>query len=122
MTVQKDSYLTKKEIKNKRLLTIKESAKWASEFLNREITESNIAYLINYGRIKKYKINEKTFVDIEELKKYYEENILNKEKKVKEKLGLNLNWELSLIGYPKEKELNMFTDCTLIRGSLFHSL
>ena len=35
------------------LLTIKQASDWATEFLSKNITTSNISYLINYGRIKK---------------------------------------------------------------------
>ncbi len=35
------------KVLEKKLLTFKEASQWASEFLNREITESNISYLVN---------------------------------------------------------------------------
>ncbi len=87
----------------KTLLTLKEASKWASEFLKREITENNISYLVNYGRITKYRENGTVLVNIYELKRYYEENILKKEKKIKEKLGNDINWELSF-DWLSEKE------------------
>lgn len=37
--------------------TIKEAAEWASKFLGRSVTNANISYLINYGKIKKYSRN-----------------------------------------------------------------
>ena len=40
-------------IETKELLTIKEASIWASEFTGKSVTPSNIAYLINYGRINK---------------------------------------------------------------------
>jgi len=36
------------------LLSIKEASEWASEHLNKNVTASNISYLIQYGKIKKY--------------------------------------------------------------------
>lgn len=36
------------------LIDIKEASRWASDFLNREISPTNISYLIQYGKIKKY--------------------------------------------------------------------
>jgi len=35
------------------LLTIKEASVWATNFLGKSVTPSNIAYLINYGRVNK---------------------------------------------------------------------
>ena len=35
------------------LLTIKEASEWATEYLNKNVTTSNISYLIQYGRVKK---------------------------------------------------------------------
>jgi len=35
------------------LLSIKEASQWASEYLNKNVTPSNISYLVQYGRIKK---------------------------------------------------------------------
>ena len=35
------------------LLTIREASEWASEYIGKNVTSSNIAYLIQYGRIKK---------------------------------------------------------------------
>ena len=90
-------------ILEKNLLSLKEASKWASEFLNREITESNISYLINYGKINKYEENGKILVSLEELKDYYENNILLKEKKIKEKLGEDINWELSFDWIPERE-------------------
>jgi hypothetical protein len=37
------------------LLSIKEASQWASEYLEKNVTTSNISYLIQYGRIKKLK-------------------------------------------------------------------
>ena len=36
------------------LLTINEATKWAARFLNKQVSTSNISYLIQYGRIKKF--------------------------------------------------------------------
>ena len=77
------------------LVDIKEAARWASEFLKREVTESNIAYLINYGRVSKQVVNGKVYVPLEELRRYYQNTVLKREKEFKEKLGDAINWELS---------------------------
>jgi len=36
----------------KQQLTIKEASVWASDFLKREINESNISYLVQYGKVR----------------------------------------------------------------------
>jgi len=77
------------------MLTLNEASKWASEFLNKNITKNNISYLTQYGVINKNKINGRIYVDKKELKKYYENNLLKKEENWKKELGNDLNWELS---------------------------
>ncbi|WP_297455188.1 DNA methyltransferase, partial [Persephonella sp.] len=91
------------KVLEKKLLTFKEASQWASEFLNREITESNISYLVNYGKINRYEKDGKTLISLDELKKYYEKNVLNKEKEIKEKLGKDINWELSFDWIPERE-------------------
>ncbi len=81
------------------LLTIKEASKWASEYLNKKITTSNISYLIQYGRIKKIGNNGNIFVKKEDLKKYYNSHLSTRETKWKQKLGEDLNWALSFSEY-----------------------
>lgn len=79
---------------NEDLLSIKEASIWASEFLDKEVTTSNISYLINYGKITKVGENGSTQISKKELEEYYQ--ALGKKEKVwKEKLGDDLNWELS---------------------------
>jgi hypothetical protein len=85
------------------LLTLKQASQWAAEYFNKKITESNISYLIQYGKIKKHKENGQTSVDIEDLKKYYSSFYGKRELLWKEKLGEDLNWALSFDNY-KEKE------------------
>lgn len=84
-------------------LTLKEASKWASEFLGREITENNISYLINYGKINKYIFNGKVFVSKNELQKYYEENVLKLEEKYKKALGIPLDWNLAFDWVPERE-------------------
>lgn len=77
------------------LISIQEACSWASKLLNREIAPTNISYLIQYGKIKKYGYNGKTKVKLDDIKKYYESFSGNREIKWKEKLGNDLNWNLS---------------------------
>ncbi|MCX6763512.1 MAG: DNA methyltransferase [Candidatus Moranbacteria bacterium] len=77
------------------LLTIKEASIWASDFLNRDINESNISYLIQYGKIKKHNGGNSVFVNLNELKNYYESYNGKREIDWKKRLGNDLNWVLS---------------------------
>ena len=85
------------------LLTIKEASVWASDYLGKNITPSNISYLVQYGRVKKIGENGFTCVAREELKKYYASYNGSREINFKEKLGNDLNWALSFDQY-KEAE------------------
>lgn len=55
------------------LLSIKEASQWATEYLDKNVTTSNISYLIQYGRIKKIGDNGSTQVIKEELIEYYKD-------------------------------------------------
>lgn len=77
------------------LLTLKEACNWASSFLGRTINESNISYLIQYGKVKKYGENGSTQVHINDLKHYYQSFNGQREVEWKKKLGNDLNWNLS---------------------------
>ena len=80
---------------SRQFLTIKEASSWAKQFLKRDISESNISYLIQYGKIKKYNKSQNLYVNIEDLKKYYQSHVFWKENNWKKKLGEDLNWSLS---------------------------
>ncbi len=86
----------------KKLLSLREASKWASQYLNRKVTVSNISYLIQYGRIKKYGNNGYPLINKNELKEYYDK-INEKENEWKKALGDDLNWHLSFVEY-KESE------------------
>lgn len=49
------------------LFTIKEASEWACKHLKKNITSSNISYLIQYGRIKKFGGNGGTLIDKQDL-------------------------------------------------------
>lgn len=83
------------------LLSFKQAAKWAAAYTNSEVTASNISYLVQYGRVRKYGDNGTVLVDKEELKRYYDS--FDRERRWKEKLGDDLNWRLSFSEY-REKE------------------
>jgi len=85
------------------LLTIKEASIWATNHLGKNVTTSNISYLIQYGRIRRIEQNGTTFVSISELNDYYQSYNGSRELNFKEKLGDDLNWALSFDQY-KEAE------------------
>lgn len=85
------------------LLSIKEASEWASAFLKKNVTPSNIAYLIQYGRVKKIGENGGTHVSRKELERYYRSFNGKRELSWKEQLGSDLNWALSFDQY-KEAE------------------
>lgn len=78
-------------------LTIKEASVWASNYMNRKVTTSNISYLIQYGRISKYGSNGNVLIKKEDLKNYYDS--LDNGKKYLNKFGDDLNWHLSFSEY-----------------------
>ena len=55
---------------DKDLLTIREASKWAGKYLNKKISESNISYLVQYGKVRK-RGNNTTLVSKKDLRKYY---------------------------------------------------
>ncbi|MFH0808426.1 MAG: DNA methyltransferase [archaeon] len=80
---------------NRQLLTLKEACDWASSFLGKNINESNISYLIQYGKVKKYSENGSTQINVEDLEQYYQSFNGTREIEWKKKLGNDLNWNLS---------------------------
>lgn len=77
------------------LLTLKEASRWASEFLKREISESNISYLVQYGKVRKHNGSNSVFVDTNDLRRYYDSYRSWREISWKKRLGDDLNWRLS---------------------------
>ena len=77
------------------LMTIVEASKWASAHVQKNVTPSNISYLIQYGRIRRYERNGTTKVSREELIAYYDSFLGRREIDWKEKLGEDINWGLS---------------------------
>jgi hypothetical protein len=85
------------------LLSIKEASEWASNYMGKNVTPSNISYLIQYGRIKKIGENGSTQVSLNDLLCYYQSYNGSREINYKERLGDDLNWALSFDRY-KEAE------------------
>jgi len=80
---------------NKQLVTIKEASRWATSRLNRNISESNISYLLQYGKVKKHNENGTVLINLKDLERYYQSYHGRREINWKKRLGDNLNWALS---------------------------
>ena len=76
-------------------LSIKEASRWASGYLKKNVTASNVSYLIQYGRVGKHEENGTTTVSKRELIDYYRSLNGRREIRWREKLGDDLNWALS---------------------------
>jgi hypothetical protein len=50
------------------ILTIKEASEWATSYIGKNVTTSNIGYLIQYGRVRKIGDNGTTQIDLSDLK------------------------------------------------------
>ena len=85
------------------LLTIKKASEWASKHLKKNVTASNISYLIQYGKVKKYGNNGTTAVNKYDLISYYKSYNGQRETDWRKKLGNDLNWALSFDNL-KEKD------------------
>ncbi len=83
------------------LLNIKEASVWATEHIGKDVTPSNIAYLINYGRIPKIGDNGGTLVAKKDLIDYYKNN--QRETNWKKQLGADLNCALSFDQYTESQ-------------------
>jgi hypothetical protein len=77
------------------MLTINEAADWASKFAKKNVTPSNITYLIQYGRIQRHQQENQTFVFQKELQEYYEQYANGIRDKFENALGEDINWDLS---------------------------
>ncbi len=85
----------------KNTLSIKEASDWATEHIGKTVTPSNIAYLINYGRVPKTGANGGTLINKQDLIDYYE--TLNRETNWTKQLGADLNWALSFDQYTESQ-------------------
>jgi len=77
------------------LMSFKEASEWATKHLGKNVTLSNISYLVQYGRIKKHESNGVARVSKSDLEKYYQSYNGRREKSWKKQLGDDLNWALS---------------------------
>lgn len=80
------------KVSSRNLVNIQEACRWATEFLRREISPTNISYLVQYGKIRRF---EQNLIDLNDLKRYYNSFHGKRELSWKKKLGNDLNWSLS---------------------------
>ena len=118
--MQTQPYQTKKYGADE-LLTIKEASDWASAQLGKNVTTSNISYLIQYGRIKKIGENGFTQIIKQELIDYYKSYNGHREVSWKDQLGQDLNWVYLLTNIKKRKQQNTFTDYTHTKENLYRN-
>lgn len=76
------------------ILSLRDASIWASKYLNKNVTVSNISYLVQYGIVDKISREGLTFVDITQLKDYYNKHTLTK-KDAFIKSNENINWYLA---------------------------
>ncbi|WP_456465653.1 DNA methyltransferase [Desulfurobacterium sp.] len=79
----------------KDIVSIREAAKVVSKIFGMDISESNISYLVSYGRINKYKLNNKVFVSLKELLSYYKDKQYQQRLKYEKYIGENISWHLA---------------------------
>jgi hypothetical protein len=78
------------------LLSINQACDFVRTFFSRNVTPSNISYLVQYGRVRKFGDNGSTQVVKKDLIDYYNSTkVRSREEYWKDKLGHDLNWALS---------------------------
>ncbi|MDR2126879.1 MAG: site-specific DNA-methyltransferase [Prevotellaceae bacterium] len=76
------------------LLTIKEASIWATNYMGKNVTPSNISYLIQYGRVKKIGENGSTQVYLNDLQNYYQSFDGSREEYFKENIEVKTDVRL----------------------------
>lgn len=83
--------MTHDTLERQDLLSLQQASVWASSLLNKNVTSSNIAYLVQYGKIPKLGRNGSTFVSKTDLQHYYNSFLGRRETSWKTQLGDDLN-------------------------------
>ncbi len=79
----------------KLFITLAEASERAKGFLKKDVSKSNISYLVQYGKIRKHKEGGATLINIDDLLEYYQFYHSRRERNWKKSLGDDLNWDLS---------------------------
>ena len=77
------------------LVTIQEASRWATGYLERDVSPANISYLIQYGKMKRHGENGSARVNLNDIKQYYQARKRERKEIWKLALGDDLNWALS---------------------------
>jgi len=77
------------------LLTVAEASAWATQRVGRNVTASNISYLIQYGRVRKIDNGGIVCIAVNDLEAYYNSYDGARELRYKDRLGEDINWTLS---------------------------
>ena len=85
------------------LLTLRDASRLASTLTGREITPSNIAYLVQYGQVRKVSRGNTTYVPKSDLETYYRKMLARKKEAWEQHLGETLNWHLSFEEVPERE-------------------
>lgn len=104
------------------LLSIQQASQWATEYLGKKVTTSNISYLIQYGRIRKIGDNGTTKISKEELIHYYQSYNRSRAVTWKDQLGEDLKWYYHLSNIKRLKRQSMFIGSILNKGKFIPNL
>lgn len=85
------------------IISLKEAARFVTKLSGKLMTVSNISYLVQYGRIKKFTYNGSVFVSKTELANYYSHASKKRQEAWNNSIKDNINWALSFEEY-KEAE------------------
>ncbi len=90
--------------------------------MGKTVTPSNIAYLINYGRIKKVGNNGNVLIAKDDLFDYYKAYKNSREFVWKDQLGDDLNWALSFEQYTESQTTKHVHCLHLYKGKFIPQL
>ena len=76
-------------------------------FSQKDVSESNTSYLVQYSKVRKHNDGSSVFVDMDDLKNYYDSYHDQREVGWKKKLGNDLNWALSF-DHLREKDITKY--------------
>ena len=99
----KPASLSLSQLSEEDVLTVAQASAWASERTGRNVTPSNISYLIKYGRIPPVNGRKALMVRISDLERYYQDQFDRRKAAYKSSQDAGLNWRLSFEEY-KEAE------------------
>ena len=74
------------------LLTLYDASRWASDYLQKNVTTSNVSYLVQYGRVRRHTRQGTTVVSKRELRQYYRSYYRDRRNGWRDH---NSNWTLS---------------------------